>query len=405
MPYLPLRVLVLEDHLFQRSVAVSLLRQLGCHEVLEASNGAEALAILAATGPVDVALCDLQMEGMDGVEFIQRAGGSGQLGAIIIGSGLPCDVRRAVGQMGQSLGLRMLGEVGKPLQAEALGPLLTACLNPLPVELSPLASTGVASEASVRRGLLDQQLEGWYQPKFDLRTGEALGAEVLVRWNHPIKGVLSPAVFLPTVERCGLLDELLFTLMHQALTLQWQARSQGVSLNVAFNLHASQLSNPQLTSQVKQILAQYQTPGCSVTFELTESGLLEVPAVCLENLVRLRMMGCQLSIDDFGAGFSSLQRLCQLPFNEIKLDAEFVRGLAHEPRCSAVISSTLALGHTLGMAVVVEGIETAEQQQALVELGCTQGQGYWHARPMPGADLLRWLQRNDGALGQMGGSQ
>ena len=111
--------------------------------------------------------------------------------------------------------------------------------------------------------------------------------------------------------------------------------------------------------------------------------------MCLENLIRLRMMGCRLSIDDFGAGFSSLQRLCQLPFNEIKLDAEFVRGLNDEPRCRAVIGSTLALGSTLGMSVVVEGIETAEQHRELLELGCTQGQGYWHARPMDGADLLR----------------
>ncbi|MDD5442533.1 MAG: EAL domain-containing protein, partial [Pseudomonas fluorescens] len=144
------------------------------------------------------------------------------------------------------------------------------------------------------------------------------------------------------------------------------------------------------------LLATHQTPCASVTFELTESGLLEVPAVSLENLVRLRMMGCRLSIDDFGAGFSSLQRLCQLPFTEIKLDAEFVRGLLHEPRCRAVIGSTLALGQTLGMSVVIEGIETTEQHQALLALGCTQGQGYWHARPMNGVDLLRWLQRSAG---------
>lgn len=164
-------------------------------------------------------------------------------------------------------------------------------------------------------------------------------------------------------------------------------------MNLAFNLHAAQLANVELTSQIKRILAMFQAPGCSLTFELTESGLLEAPAVSLENLVRLRIMGCRLSIDDFGAGFSSLQRLCQLPFNEIKLDAEFVRGLKHEPRCRAVVASTLALGQTLGMSVVIEGIETAEQHQELLTLGCTQGQGYWHSRAMNGADLLRWLKR------------
>jgi EAL domain-containing protein (putative c-di-GMP-specific phosphodiesterase class I) len=249
-----------------------------------------------------------------------------------------------------------------------------------------------ADERQVRHAIEDQQLEAYYQPKFDLRSGAVVGVEVLARWNHPVQGVLSPAVFLPAMERYGLMDELLFCVMQQALALQWQASNQGLALDLAFNLQAAQLAEVELTAHIKRILAIHQTPGGSVTFELTESGLLEVPAVALENLVRLRMMGCRLSIDDFGAGFSSLQRLCQLPFNEIKLDAEFVRGLLHEPRCRAVIGSTLALGQTLGMSVVIEGIETTEQHQALLALGCTQGQGFWHARPMRGSDLLRWLQ-------------
>lgn len=129
MPSLPLRVLVLEDHLFQRSVAVSLLKQLGCAEVLEAGNGVEALTLLQAVGSVDVVLCDLQMEGMDGLEFIQRAGTAGQLGAVLISSCMPSDVRRAVRQMGSLLGLNMLGDVAKPLHADILRQFLEAYLS------------------------------------------------------------------------------------------------------------------------------------------------------------------------------------------------------------------------------------------------------------------------------------
>jgi len=396
MSFTSLRVLVLEDHLFQRSVAVNLLKQLGCGEVLEASNGTEALAVLQGADSVDVVVCDLQMEGMDGLEFIQRISATGQVGAIIVSSGLPGDVRRAVSQMGALLGVNMLGDTGKPLQAETLQLLLERALSTHCALPQPLPSLGQADEQQVRRAILDQQLQAYYQPKFDLHSGTVLGVEVLARWNHPYQGVLSPAVFLPAMERSGLMDELLFCLMQQALALQGEALSQGLALDLAFNLQAAQLAEVELTAHIKTILAIHQTPCASVTFELTESGLLEVPAVSLENLVRLRMMGCRLSIDDFGAGFSSLQRLCQLPFNEIKLDAEFVRGLLHEPRCRAVIGSTLALGQTLGMSVVIEGIETAEQHQALLALGCTQGQGYWHARPMNGVDLLRWLQRSAG---------
>ena len=391
----PLRVLVLEDHAFQRSVAVNMLRALGCREVLEASDGAEALALLESVGTVDVALCDLQMDGMDGLEFLQRVGASGQVKSVIISSSLSADLRRAVHQMVALLGMDLLGDVGKPLHAQVLADLLDKAVNRPVTPLPAATAVTLASEAAVRQALAEQQLHAWYQPKFNLHTGEVCGVEVLCRWLHPTRGIISPALFMPVLERCGLLDALLFTQLEQALLVQSSAREQGFALNIAFNLQATQLASGELTSTLLSLLARHSSTGASLTFELTESGLLEAPATSLETLVRLRMMGCRLSIDDFGAGFSSLQRLCQLPFNEIKLDADFIRNLEHEPRCRAAISSTLALGETLGMSVVIEGIETDAQRRELLALGCTQGQGYWYARPMSGVDLLGWLQQRN----------
>lgn len=395
MSDLPLRVLVLEDHPFQRSVAVNMLRGLGCREVFEASDGAHALALLDLIGTVDVALCDLQMEGMDGLEFLQKVGASGQVKSVIISSSLSADLRRAVHQMVALLGLELLGDVGKPLHGQVLAELLDKFVHRPTLPQAPAAVITLASEAAVRQALAAQQLHAWYQPKFNLHTGEVCGVEVLCRWLHPTQGILSPALFMPVLERCGLLDPLLFAQLDQALAVQRSAREQGFALNMAFNLQAVQLASGELTSRLRSLLARHATSGASLTFELTESGLLEAPATSLETLVRLRMMGCRLSIDDFGAGFSSLQRLCQLPFNEIKLDADFIRNLEHEPRCRAAISSTLALGETLGMSVVIEGIETDAQRRELLALGCTQGQGYWYARPMSGADLLGWLQQRN----------
>lgn len=395
MPSLPLRVLVLEDHAFQRSVAVNMLQTLGCQQVFEASDGAQALALLDIVGTVDIALCDLQMEGMDGLEFLQRVGASGQVKSVIISSSLSADLRRAVHQMVALLGLELLGDVGKPLHSQVLADLLHKFVERPVDQVHPANTVTLASEASVRRALAEGQLHAWYQPKFNLHTGEVCGVEVLCRWVHPTRGVISPALFMPVLERCGLLDEMLFAQLDQALIVQRNARAQGFALNMAFNLQAVQLANAQLTSTLKSLLARHRICGSSLTFELTESGLLEAPATSMESLVRLRMMGCRLSIDDFGAGFSSLQRLCQLPFNEIKLDADSIRNLEHEPRCRAAISSTLALGETLGMTVVIEGIETDAQRRQLLALGCTQGQGYWYARPMAGDDLLHWLQQRD----------
>jgi len=395
MPGSSLRILILEDDSFQRAVAVRMFRSLGCHEVFEAADGSQALALLQQVGAVDIAVCDLQMEGVDGLAFLRRAGQSGQIGAVLLSSALSADLRRAAQQVIALLGLQLLGDVGKPLPAKELQALLDKYRGSCIRATSPDAVVQPACEDEVRQALALQQLQAWYQPKFNLRSGEVCGVEVLCRWMHPSKGVLPPALFLPVLERCGLMDELLFAQLDQALSLQEQARIQGYPLNMAFNLQTSQLANSQLTYTLKGILARHGTPGSRLTFELTENGLLQAPAASLENLVRLRMMGCRLSLDDFGAGFSSLQRLCQLPFNEIKLDGEFVRNLEHEPRCAAVIASTLALGNSLGMAVVVEGIETLDQLQRLLAMGCVEGQGYWFARPMSGQGLLHWLQQRE----------
>ncbi|QJI45237.1 EAL domain-containing response regulator [Pseudomonas sp. ADAK2] len=391
MPMLPLRILVLGDNAFHRSMAVNMLWQSGCQEVFVASDAAQALAILGQVGAVDITLCDLRMDGVDSLELLQSVGRSRLAGAIIISSSLSADVRRAVGQLVSMLGMVLLGDVSKPLQFGALQRLLAKHMHePIGERVVP-AVTVQASEEEVRRALADQQLQTYFQPKFDLMTGEVSSVEALARWHHPSKGVLPPSVFMPIIERCGLMDDLLILQMEQGLRLQRQVLRQGLALNIAFNLHAVQLVNAELTCRIKAMLIAHDLPGSGLTFELTETGLLEAPAASLESLVRLRMMGCNLSIDDFGAGFSSLQRLCQLPFNEIKLDAEFVRGLKQEPRCRAVIKSTLALGEALGMTVVVEGIETEEQRQVLLELGCTQGQGYLCSRPMTAAGLLNWL--------------
>jgi EAL domain-containing protein (putative c-di-GMP-specific phosphodiesterase class I)/AmiR/NasT family two-component response regulator len=389
----PLRALVLEDHPFQRAYAVKVLRHLGCTEIFEAEDGEQALALLQQVGAVDITLCDLQMNGMDGLEFLQQASHSNLVGAIIISSSMSSDLRCSVQKIVSLLGMRLLGDAGKPLRPETLLPLLEKHSSITYNPLSRTAAPELPDRQEVAQALQDHQIKAYYQPKINLHTGQIYGVEVLTRWLHPVKGVLTPASFMPTLERCGLMDELLFDQLNQALKLQKQVLEKHISLNFAFNLQTSQLAGGQLSQRVKSKLDQFDLPGSGLTFELTEGGLLEAAAESIETLVRLRMMGCQLSIDDFGSGFSSMQRLCQLPFNEIKLDIEFVRTL-QEQRCQTVISSILTLGQSLGMSVVAEGIETPEQRDKLLDLGCSRGQGYLYARPMSGADLLSWLPRH-----------
>lgn len=235
------------------------------------------------------------------------------------------------------------------------------------------------------------QMQAYFQPKFDLQTGHVEAAEALARLHHPVKGLLLPGVFLAQVDRCGLMDALFLAQLNQGLCLQQQALAQGQQLNIAFNLKAEQLADVKLIVQIEAALSAYGLPGEGLTFELTEGSVIKAHQRSLDNAMYLRTLGCRLSIDDFGSGYSSLYRLCELPFNEIKLDRSFVAGLEHEPRCKAVIRNTLALGRALGAEVVLEGIETDAQRLQLLELGGVQGQGYWCAPAMAAGDFLSWL--------------
>ena len=387
----PLRVLILEEHASQRAIVVSQFKQLG-HAVIEATHAIEALALLESVGGVDVVLCDLSMSGMDGLEFLQHAAQRGWLYGVIVSGHQPPGISQALQQFTRLLGVRLLGHVDKLATLNQLEEMVHR--HQSAEEIVPAVSPALPlfTQTQVCDALAAGQLHAYYQPKFSLWTNEMTGVEVLSRWQHPLYGLIPAMAFMPVLERCGRLDELLFAQMHQALTLQQHVRASGMALNLAFNLHAQQLAQDVLSLQIKDVMAPFKAPRSSVTFELTESGMLEASASSLACLMRLRMLGCNLSLDDFGAGFSSLQRLCQLPFNEIKLDAEFVRGMTADPRCRAVIHSTLAMGDRLGMTVVVEGIETQEQQRQLLAMGCRVGQGYVYAQAMSGEQLLWRLQ-------------
>ncbi|WP_157806851.1 EAL domain-containing protein [Pseudomonas sp. S10E 269] len=231
----------------------------------------------------------------------------------------------------------------------------------------------------------------YYQPKFTLQDLQVDSLELLARWNHPRLGLLSPSRFLPTLERLGLLDRLLHQQIDQCLHFRQQAKTYGFDFKFSINIQTFQLASEGLFDAVSTRLRAFDTPGTCLCFEMTETDAQTLTPMNLENLVRLRMLGCVLSIDDFGAGHSSLQRLCTLPFNEIKLDGLFVRELNATSRSGVAITSTLQIADALGIDVVIEGIETQEQRTQLINLGCRLGQGYYFAMPMPATKLLVWL--------------
>ncbi|WP_247868497.1 MULTISPECIES: EAL domain-containing protein [unclassified Pseudomonas] len=386
------RVLVMEKHGFERNILGRMLRQLGIHDVLQAEDAEQAMIAMQRSGGVDIVLCDLGGKGLDCLELLRYASPIGLVKAVALFSEHQPELRRAVGQMASLSGLQLLGVLDVPLQLGVLSRLLKRYRCPPPPLLQALAVTELPSEEEVRRGLAMGEFRGWFQPKRVMRDGRLAGAEALVRWEHPEKGLLLPKDFLAAVLAYDLIDEMFKQLFEQGLNILGILRRQGIALEMAFNLHASQLSSPSLIEHIQRTLQRHGICGSALMFELAENGLLDLHTQVQENLLHMRMLGCGLSIDDFGSGFSSLKLLCQLPFNQIKLDGQFVHNLS-EPRNRAMVASTLALARSLDMTLVIEGVSSRQIRDALVAMGCQIGQGFYLARPMSGHDLLQWLHQ------------
>lgn len=388
-----LNVLVLEDEPLQRLVTVTALKKVMPGQVHEAASGSEALALLEHCERMDIAICDLKMPGMDGLAFLRHASRSGKLHSVILCSQIEPILRQTTVSMIRRLGLNFLGDLGKPFNLERLTTLLTRYQNQRHGLVTALKKSELPTLADVIRGLDNGEFEPYYQPKVALDNASLQGAEALARWNHPQLGVLPPSHFLHIMEHHSLLDRLFWQLFDQGLALRRKLAQKGIPLSFSFNLHPSQLASQTLTESIATLLVPFQVPSSSITFEITETSLISAPASSLENLVRLRVMGCGLAMDDFGAGYSSLDRLCELPFSQIKLDGTFVRKMGHHPRSSAIISYTVALARSLGMSLIIEGVETREQQERLLELGCDIAQGFVFARPMPESHFIAYCIR------------
>lgn len=389
----PLNVLVLEDDPLQRLVTVTALKKVMLGQIQDAASGSEALMLLESCHNIDIAICDLKMPGMDGLAFLRHASRGGKLRSVILCSQIDPILRQATIVMIKHLGLSFLGDLGKPFNLERLTTLLTryrSLRHHLP---SPLLPSELPSLADVVRGLDNGEFEPYYQPKVALGDTSLLGVEALARWNHPRLGVLPPSHFLHIMEHYNLLDRLFWQVLDQGLALRRVMAAKGTALSFSFNLHPSQLASETLTESISSLLTQFQVPSTSIIFEISETRLTDAPASQLENLVRLRTMGCGLAMDDFGTGYASLDRLCELPFSQIKLEGAFVRKMRHSPRSSLIISSTVALARSLGISLVIEGVETLEQKERLQELGCTVAQGFLFARPMPESHFIAYCMR------------
>jgi EAL domain-containing protein (putative c-di-GMP-specific phosphodiesterase class I) len=226
-----------------------------------------------------------------------------------------------------------------------------------------------------------------YQPKLDIFSGRVVGAEALVRWDHPVRGAIPPDRFIPIVEAEGRARDLTFHVLRCALRDAADWRASGLDLGVAVNISATLLLDPTFAVMLEEEIAAARIPASCVTLEVTESAAMKDSGAAIAALNSWRALGVGISIDDYGTGQSSLAYLQTLPATELKIDKSFVTDLSSNARNAIMVRSTIALAHELGMKVVAEGIEDRQCLDRLAELGCDTGQGWHIGKPMSAADL------------------
>ncbi len=246
--------------------------------------------------------------------------------------------------------------------------------------------------SELRRALERGELRLFLQPKIGLADGSLVGAEALVRWQHPSRGMVPPMAFIPFAEQTGFVRQLTLWMLEES-AVQWAALQPLGPKRISVNLSTRDLMDQDLPAKIDRILQRHRVPASALCLEITESAIMDDPQRAEATLNTLSSAGFKLSIDDFGTGYSSLAYLKRLPVDELKIDKSFVMAMETDEDDAKIVRSTIDLAHNLGLTVVAEGVENAAVLQRLTELRCDEAQGYHMARPMPVPDFAAFAQR------------
>ncbi len=393
-----IRAIIVDDDAIARRLAAGVLRNLGVNPEFEAADGVEALARIRHEGnQIDLALCDLEMEGMDGVEFLSQLGAERPGMSVVLLSGMEKSLIESVEGMARSSGLRVLGALQKPVDRDKLSGLIARMSGAHSTNsVSGDAGTLITVE-DIARGLSEKQFVPYFQPKIDLSSGDVTSVEALVRWRHPQLGLVPPNRFIPLLEDSGQIVELTWFMLESSMRTLVEWLPNGLDVSVSVNVTVDFLEEFAVTENIIALAQNLNAPPQRVTLEITESTAATHVLTVIGNLARLRMRGFGLAIDDFGTGYASMQQLSRIPFNELKVDRSFVSGAARYPNLRTILESSLNLGRRLGLKTVAEGIETMDELRLVRSIGCDMAQGFLFAKPMEAGHFLRWVSEWQGA--------
>lgn len=387
-----LSVLVADDSITQRMHAQSICSELGLQEVHGATDGRDALRVLLAH-KVDVALIDLEMPIMDGIELLRSIAQEKCVKSVIILSAKDPILIASVGTMAEADGLHVLGTFQKPLKRDLLETSLLGFVRDLK-SYEEVEKT-VPSDVTVIdfcNALDAGDISLAYQPKLTVQGLILRGVEALARWKHPQKGNISPGVFIPLAERHGLIDTLTRELLVKAFEQKRAWHQMGLRFHLAFNLSPLSLADASLSDWLFNMTQEYGIAPEEITLEVTENALLGELACAIRTLARLRLKGFNIAIDDYGTGFANAQQLSRVPATELKIDRSLIHQVSTRPQQGTILASTVDLAKNLKLTTVAEGVETIEDYKILVSLGVDQVQGFYFSKPLHPDDLLEWIK-------------
>lgn len=386
---LMVKILVLDDEPFMLKLLARMLTNQGFTSVTLCESGRAALDRVDGvdTRP-NLILLDLNMPEMDGIEFVRHLVERSYTGSLILISGEDERMLQTVEKLVQAHKITVLGHIRKPVKPEALSALLEKWV---PSSLDSPKAQKVYGADEVRAAINNGELVNYYQPKVTVATGKLAGVETLVRWRHPVHGIVPPDQFIGVAEANGLIDDLTRIVLTSALVQAKAWQEAGLTLRVAVNVAMDSLASLDFLGFVTGLTAKTGIPPQQIVLEVTESQLMGDARIPLEILTRLRLKRFRLSIDDFGTGHSSLAQLRDIPFDELKIDQGFVHRAWAVETLRAMYDASLALARQLGMEVVAEGVEDRDDWDLLLRTGCDLAQGAFISRPMPAEDLPGWM--------------
>jgi EAL domain-containing protein (putative c-di-GMP-specific phosphodiesterase class I) len=374
-------VLVVDDEVDFLELIEQIGAGVGC-DVITAETAAAFREQLAKRQPTLI-LLDLQMPGMDGIEALRYLARQGTTAGILLASGMDARVLSSARQLGESLGLKMLGTLHKPAMLEDIEALLARHISPnerLTVE-------------ELRTAIDEHELIVHYQPKVVRAADDwqVRSAEALVRWKHPRLGLLYPAEFLPLAESSGLILGVTDFVLTDAVRQIGHWRQSGVPLTAAVNLSPRLVQDLEFPDRLGRLLKEFDVAAEQLTLEVTEAASLHDPELVMDIFTRLRVKGVGLSLDDFGVGLSSLTQLYKMPFSEVKIDRLLIAEMATSKPATTVVRAIVDLAHSLSLTVCAEGVETPLAYEFLESIGCDALQGDFIAASMPAVEIENFV--------------